>query len=333
MPNPNNRKYDVVGIGSALLDITLHVDDSFLKKLGLRKGEMMLIDEHQLEKILSDIKSIKAKKSSGGSAANTMIGVSRLGGKAMFIGMVGDDANGKSYNELLAKSGVTPLLSKGDKMTGSAITFVTPDSERSFATYLGAASSLSEEDIDEDNIIQAKILHIEGYMMDLQNLREAALKAMRIAKKAGMKISLDLSDPGVVRRNHDLLHSIVNDYADIVFANENEAKEYAGLEEEQALDKISSMCEVAVVKLGEKGSLIKKDGKTYRIPIQKVSVANTNGAGDAYAAGVLYSIAHNIPLEKAGKIAAYISAQVVASHEATVSRDLADEVKKMLSAR
>ncbi|MFH0870413.1 MAG: adenosine kinase [archaeon] len=324
------KKYDVVGVGSALLDMTLNVEDDFLKKLGLHKGEMALVDEQRFEKILDEIKGLETKRSSGGSVANSMIGISRLGGKAMFIGKVGKDASGKVYKELLAKSGVTPVLSTHEKMTGTAITFVTPDSERSFATYLGAASFLTEEDIHEEHVNDAKILHLEGYLLDVPSLREAAIKAMRIAKKAGMKVSLDLSDPGVVRRHRDILNGIVNDYADIVFANESEAKEYAGLEEEQALDKISTMCEVAIVKLGEKGSLIKKDGKTYRIPIQRVSVANTNGAGDAYAAGILFAIANKLDLESAGKIAAYISAQVVASHEATVSRDLRKEIEKML---
>jgi sugar/nucleoside kinase (ribokinase family) len=324
------KKYDVVGIGSALLDITVQVDDSFLKKSGLKKGEMRLVDEAEFSRLLKEVEALKPKKSSGGSCSNVMVGVSCLGGKSLFIGTIGKDSNGATYKKLLEKSGVSSALGIHGDITGCAVTFITPDSERSFAVYLGAAVNISKNDIKESMITNAKILHIEGFSFDLPEVREAVVKAMQIAKDSGMKVSLDLSDAGVIRRNKTILRRVIKNYVDIVFANEKEAEEFTKFLPRKALDKIYKDCEVAVVKLGEKGSMIKCNGKVHRFRIFKVKTVNTNGAGDAYAAGVLYSLAKDLPMEKAGVIAAFISSRVAASPEATVKHNLGHKIKEII---
>ncbi len=326
-----NKKYDVIGIGNALLDITLDVEEETLKELGLRKGEMTLIDEERLESITEKIADFETRKSSGGSAANTMVGVSKLGGSSAFIGKVGKDANGKLYDKMLSADGVKTFISKEELVkTGTAITFITSDGERSFATYLGAAIKLTPDDVKDDEIKKAKILHIEGYVLEEPTLRSAALKAMGIAKDEKILVSIDLADPWLIKRNLELFKGIVKDYADMVFANEEEAEAFTGLRGEEAIKKMKDDARICAIKLGEKGSLLKAGVNLCYVPIVKVTSINTNGAGDAYAAGVLYSIARNLPLEKAGKIAAYIAAQVVASPEATVRRSLKGEIRHLL---
>jgi hypothetical protein len=305
-------QYDVVGIGSALLDFTVEVDDAHLASTGLTKGQMHLIDSERSKEIFKAISGMKIETTPGGSAANTLAGVAGFGGKAFFIGKVGNDENGKIYITETEKSGVNTRIGKHDSISGHAITFITPDSERTFATHLGAALFLDEKDIKEEDIKKSKILHLEGYLFEPDNLYAASLKAMKAAKENGVLISIDLSDAGLVGRIFDRLKSVVNDFADIVFANETEAFSFVGVKEVEALDAISQMCSLAVVKLGADGSLIKSKEEMHRIKSFETSVVNTNGAGDMYAAGLLYGISNGYSLNDSGRIGSYASSLVVA---------------------
>lgn len=304
--------YDVVGIGSPLIDFTVNVDNSVLDLLDLKKGQMHLVDEKKSRDIFSKITDYKIEKTPGGSSANTLAGVAILGGNGAIFGKVGNDLNGDFYINETEKSGVKSLLAKHNSLTGHCISFITPDAERTFATHLGAAVHFRKEDVVEDEIKNSRILHIEGYLLELPEVREAVIFAMEIAKKSGVKISVDLADPGLISRIPEIINEIVKNSADIVFVNELEAKAFTGKEEEEALDIIHSMCDVAVVKLGSLGSLIKTEAVTCRIPVCKTNVINTNGAGDMYAAGVLFGISRDIPIERAGKIGSYVSSLVVA---------------------
>ncbi len=302
--------YDVAGIGSALLDFTFQVDEDILEELGLKKGQMHLIDEDKSRDIQARMKNFPVEITPGGSAANTMAGVANLGGRSLFIGKVGRDAHGRIYIDESRKAGVEMRVNLHDKMTGHAITFITPDSERTFATHLGAALHFGREDVSADAIRSSKILHIEGYMLE-GALKEASVFAMELAREAGVLISLDLADPALIQRNHAELTRLVADYADIVLVNEDEAKAFTGLEGERALHEIHSRCRVAVVKLGESGSLIKSEQGVHCVQPYKTEVVNTNGAGDMYAAGILFSLASGISLEKAGRISSYAASLVV----------------------
>ncbi len=302
---------DVVGIGSALLDLTFEVKESVLSDLGLKKGTMHLIDEARSKEILDHMKGYPVQVTPGGSAANTMAGVANLGGSSMFVGKVGVDPHGKRYTEDTAKTGVVPRIGTHRSMTGHAITFITPDSERTFATHLGAALHLTSEDVAEEDIRQSKILHIEGYILEGE-LKKASVHAMEIAKKHGVKISIDLADPSLITRNLGEFKGIVRNYADIVFANEDEAQAFSGERGADALEYLHRLCEVAVVKLGADGSLIRSGDRVHAIQAYKTNVINTNGAGDMYAAGVLYGISHGLPIDRAGRIGSYAASLVVA---------------------
>ncbi len=318
----NEKKYDLAGIGSPLIDFTVNVGDSVLNDLNLKKGQMHLVDENKSREIFGKIRDYKVTKTPGGSAANTLAGIAILGGKGILFGKVGNDPNADFYINETEKSGVKASLGKDDSMTGHCITFITPDSERTFATHLGAAINLKKEDVDKNEIQDSRILHLEGYLFELPEVREAVIYAVRCAKESNVIISVDLADPGLILRIPDVISNFVADYADIVFVNELEAKAFTSREKEEALDIIYSFCDTAVVKLGEQGSLIKKDEKTCRISVCKTDVINTNGAGDMYAAGILYGIAKNIPIERAGRIASYVSSLVVSQ----VSTRLAERI-------
>lgn len=306
-----NKKYDISGIGSPLLDFTVMVDEKILDDMGLKKGQMHLVDEEKSSAILKRLENLKMETSPGGSSANTLAGVATLGGTGILMGTVGKDSYADYYKNETEKSGIKTRLGRHKGVTGHAITLITPDYERTFATHLGAALQFRKADVNTGDIKKSRILHIEGYLLEMPKIREAAIFAMETAKNNGIIVSVDLADPGLISRIHGVLKEIVRKYTNIVFVNEDEAKAFTGSEGEAALDILYSMCGTAVVKLGPRGSLIKRDGAVHRIPIYDIPVVNRNGAGDMYAAGVLYGIARGIDIEMAGKIGSYASSLVV----------------------
>lgn len=320
--NIKKGKYDVSGIGSALLDFMVQVDDSFLSKLGLKKGEMHLVDEDRSREIFKLISGMKIDTAPGGSSANTVAGVSTLGGKSAFIGRVADDEYGRVYIKKTSESGVHSLISAGDGLTGHAITFITPDSERTFATHLGAALRLSHDDVDYQAVADSSILHLEGYLFEPLHLRDICYRGMDTAKKNGCLISVDLADPGLISRIGDTFTDVLNNYADIVFMNEEEAYAFTGTRDKASLEKIPSRCGIAIVKLGDKGSIIKHSGGFVNIPVYRANVVNTNGAGDMYAAGLLYGITSGRDIETSGKIGSYAASVVVSSVGARAERKI-----------
>lgn len=327
----NKKEFDVFGIGSALMDFLIEIDENELLEMDVKKGEMHLIDEEKSKMLLNKLKNYSVKTAPGGSSANTMAGIAILGGNAVFCGKVGKDKHGEIYEQKSKDYGVCTRIKKHDeKATGHAITLITPDSERTFATHLGAAMHLEKEDVFDDDIAKSRILHIEGYQLEAQKLRETALHAIQIAKKSNTLVSIDLADPALVKRNLDDLKKIVKEHADIVFANEEEAKAFAEVEgEKEALDIISKMCSIAIVKIGSKGSMIKHNDNVYVIPPFKVSAVDATGAGDMYAAGVLFGIAKGMPLNRAGKIGSWAASKVVSQVGARLSMCLKDEVKEI----
>jgi len=308
-----NKKaeYDVLGIGSALLDFTVMVDDADLKKFGLVKGGMQLIDADRSREILSSLEGKRIEITPGGSSANTLAGISMLGGRGIFLGKVGNDPHGDLYIRDTERSGVKAEISRHNSMTGHAITFITPDSERTFATHLGAALQLGRDDVREDHIKNSKIIHIEGFLFEPPGLQEACMWALEIAKKNNVLVSIDLSDPGLIDRIRPIFEKVARDFANIIFVNEQEARAFTGAEQEHALHYLSRFCDIAIVKLGPEGSLIKSEGTVHRIPVFKTEVVNTNGAGDMYAAGLLYGLSRGFSLERSGTIGSFVSSKVV----------------------
>lgn len=306
-----NAEFDVIGMGSALLDFTVMVNDEDLAALGLRKGEMLLVDSDRSRDILAGLAGKPMDVTPGGSSANTLAGISVLGGKGIFLGKVGNDSHGDRYIEDTERSGVKAEIGRHDSMTGHAITFITPDSERTFATHLGAALQLNRDDVNHSHISNSRIIHIEGYLFEPPGLREACMTALETARKNRVLVSVDLSDPGLIGRIRPVFEQVVREYANIVFVNDEEARAFTGKEPREALEEIARFCDFAVVKIGSGGSIIETGGELYTIPVCRTDLVNTNGAGDMYAAGVLYGLARGFSPDRCGRIGSYAASRVV----------------------
>lgn len=325
-----NMKYHVFGIGSALMDFLIEVEHNELLELDLKKGHFHLIDEEHSKKLLKKLEKYKVKTSPGGSSANTLYGVALLGGNVVFCGKVGKDKHGDIYEEKMLDGGVKHKIKRSEKITGHAITFITPDSERTFAVHLGASLHLEKADVFFNDLKQSSILHIEGYQLEDKNLRDVSLHAMQFAKKNNIKISIDIGDPGIVARNKKDIKNMIKKYADIVFANEHEAKALTGLEPLEALNEIAKLTETAIVKTGKKGSYIKKGSTIHEIPGYKAKSVDTTGAGDMFAAGVLYGISKGHDLKVSGHMGSYFAAKVVEQIGARLSNIDKKEIEKLI---
>lgn len=299
----------IIGIGNALVDVLVTVDESFLRKHHLPKGSMQLIDKNRIEELLQKINTLNMQYTSGGSAANTIHGLARLGIETVFIGKVGNDSFGNFFENDLLLNHIQPhLLRFQSSETGRALTFITPDSERTFATYLGAAVELNENDINAGFFEGCFLLHLEGYLIYNHKL---ILRAAEMAKSAGLKISIDLASFNVVEDNRDFLINLIENYVDIVFANEAEARALILKEPDEALHDIAELTNIAVVKFGVKGSMIKHKNNVIKVDAFKANAIDTTGAGDLYAAGFLYGFANDWTLEKCGKLGSLTASKVV----------------------
>jgi sugar/nucleoside kinase (ribokinase family) len=318
----------VLGIGNALVDImTMLPDDSVLEKFSLRKGSMQLSEKDFADKINNETVDFKKSQSSGGSAANTIHGLASLGAPAGYIGKVGDDSFGEFFSNDMKTNGIVPFMLKTMTETGRAMALITPDSERTFATYLGAAVELSDTDLTEDQFKDYKYLHIEGYLVLNHKLM---LKAAQLAKANNMKISLDLASYNVVEENLEFLQEYLNNYVDIIFANEEEAKAFTGKEPEEALHELAEQSEIAVVKIGKKGSLVKSNNQVYKIAPFKAKTIDTTGAGDLYASGFLYGLVNKMPLDKCGEIGSLCASKVIEVIGSKMSPETWNEIKQKI---
>ena len=317
-----NLPCDVTGMGSALLDITVSVDTALLDEFGFQKGSMRLIDEDNSKAILKRIDGFDFAFSPGGSAANAIAAVNSFGGSALLLGAVGKDNYGRIYINETEKAGIKTHLKIHDGLSGHAITFITPDGERTFATHLGAALKFSEDSITKQDITLSKVLHIEAYLFEIDELYKTCLKAMKFAKDSGTLVSIDLSDSLLVERIYDRMKQTVEEYADIVFANEDEAFCFTGKRETAALEELARLCPFAIVKLGERGSLIKTVGHVYEIDAVKTNIVNTNGAGDIYAGGIIYGLTHGLGAQKSGNIASAAASLIVSNEKARLDKKI-----------
>lgn len=299
----------VLGLGNALVDVLIRLDnDQILSELSLPKASMQLVDKERAEKILHYTKALKKNMSSGGSAANTIHGLAMLGIDTGYIGAVGKDEYGAYFQSDLEDHKIKTFLNYRDTGTGYATAFISPDSERTFATYLGAALEIHSDMLKEDHFSGYDYFHFEGYLVPNYEL---VSKAIILAKEKGVKISIDMASYNIVEENLKFLKQIISEHVDIVFANEEEAKSLTGKEPEEALNDISEMCDIAVVKIGSKGSLIKQGENSYKIGVIRADSKDTTGAGDLYASGFLYGLIQGYSLDKCGQIGALLSGKVI----------------------
>ncbi len=317
----------IIGLGNALVDVLATLDDDrILVEMDLPKGSMTLIDENKLEKINSCFSQMETHLATGGSAGNAIRGMACLGAGTGFIGKVSNDSYGDFYRKSLLERGTQAnLLVSLDKPSGVASTFISPDGERTFGTYLGAAATLKAADLTLDMFKGYTYLFIEGYLVQDH---EMILRAIQLAKEAGLQVCLDLASYNIVEQDLEFFSLLISKYVDVVFANEEEAKAFTGQDPEKALDTISDMCSIAIVKIGAKGSLICKGTekvKVNAVPVEKV--LDTTGAGDYFAAGFLYGLTCGYSLEKCGKIGSILSGNIVQVVGAELPEVQWDDVK------
>ncbi|MCX6556235.1 MAG: adenosine kinase [Candidatus Aminicenantes bacterium] len=319
----------VLGLGNALVDILIRIgDERLLLSLQLPKSCMTLVAEAQINAILAGVAGLEKQETCGGSAANTISGLARLGIGTGYIGKIGHDAYGAFFDGEMKKHGVATRMFFGRAQTGRALGFITPDSERTFATFLGSAVELADSDLRAELFSGYDIFHIEGYMVQNHRLFETAV---RLAKEANLEVSLDLASHNVVRDNLAFLQDMVSRYVDIVFANEDEAMTFSGKKSpHEALVTISPHCRIAVVKLGKKGSLIKHNNERHEIGCIPAKAVDTTGAGDLYAAGFLYGLIREYPLPVCGRIGSLLSGKVVEVIGAKLDEDKWREVEAAL---
>lgn len=305
--------YDVAAIGNAIVDVIAPCSDAFLDAQGLTKGTMHLIDgdrAHQLYEAMAP-----GMEASGGSAGNTVAGVASLGGTAAYIGKVANDQLGEVFTHDLRAQGVhfTTLPLIGAEATARSLINVTPDGQRTMSTFLGVAGSLNADDVDEAVIRDSAITYLEGYLFDPPPARQAFDRAADIARSAGRKVAITLSDVFVVERWRGDLMDFLTAKAHLVFANENELKALCETDDiDEAIDRVRTLVPMAAVTRSEHGSIVLDGGKVYEVPAYPVEqVVDTTGAGDQYAAGFLYGLAHGKSPDDCARLGALAAAEVI----------------------
>lgn len=310
-------RYDVYGLGNALVDIEFEVSADLLRDLEIDKGVMTLIEEDRQHAILQQLDGRHMKRGCGGSAANTVIAVSQFGGQAFYSCKVADDEAGTFYLQDLQNCGVNTNLQLQDReagVTGKCLVLVTPDADRTMNTFLGISGQFSGVELVPEAIATAEYLYIEGYLVSSPQSRAAALKARNLAREAGRKVSLSLSDLNMVKFFREGLLEIIDAGVDFLFSNESEALKLAETEDiNQAVDYLQDLAQGFAITRGAEGSLI-FDGETVlEIPPVRVKAIDTVGAGDMYAGALLYGMTHGMSFAQAGRLASLASARLVTS--------------------
>jgi sugar/nucleoside kinase (ribokinase family) len=328
MPAP---EYDVVTIGNAMVDVIVHAEDTLLDAHGMTKGAMTLVDAQRADELYRIMPP--AIEMSGGSAGNTIAGVASLGGRAGYIGKVGNDQLGEVFRHDIRAIGVSYNVPPAEgEPTGRCLIFVTPDAQRTMNTYLGAGELLGPPDLDVDLIASAKVTYLEGYLWDPPDAKAAFLRAAEVAHAAGRKVSLTLSDAFCVDRHRDSFLHLLEHHVDILFANETEILSLYQVERfDDALQRVRGHCEISALTRSEKGSVIVAGDEVHVIDAARLGpVVDTTGAGDLYAAAFLYGWASGRDLATCGRMGSIAAAEVISHVGARPDANLSDVMRKML---
>ncbi len=319
----------LIGVGAALVDSLAYVPESFLQTIDGGKGGMELVDFPALQEIVQRLPE-KPYRAPGGSAANTVMGAARLGSECAMLAKTGEDEAGTFYRGQFAEAGVDVSRFKTDSATptGTCLSLITPDSQRTMRTFLGASATLEPTEIRVEDFQGCGHLHLEGYLLFNQDLMTRVLDC---ARQAGCRVSLDLGAPEVVQAAADTLPELLREKVDMVFANEDEAAAFCASGKDDlrtALEEMGQLCEVAAVKLGAEGSLIRRGGETVEVPALRVQAVDTTGAGDLWAAGFLHGLLRGESTRRAGDLGARLGAEAVKTTGAALSDEVYNQVKK-----
>ena len=320
----------VIGIGNALTDMLVNLrSDDVLSRFKLAKGSMSLVDTDLQTEISKSVAGLPYSLSLGGSAGNTIRAMARLGCEVGFIGKVGEDKTGDFYIQALTNLSIEPCIFRGQEKSGKCVSLVSTDGERTMVTHLGAALELEAEEIDAAIFEGYDCLYVEGYLVQNHALIE---RAVAVAKQCGLKVAIDLASFNVVAENLEFLRRLVSEYVDIVFANEDEAKTFTCEGEPvNALQRISEMCELAVVKIGTKGALIKCNGEVIHVGIMAAAKrVDTTGAGDFYAAGFMAGLCQGLTLRQCGTVGAITAGKVIEVVGTTFGEEAWQEIFRLV---
>lgn len=312
------QNYHVYGLGAALVDTEIEVTDHFLEHAKIEKGLMTLVDEQRQGELLELMQDhlVGSKRSSGGSACNSIIAASYFGAKTFYSCRVANDDNGQFFHHDTQAAGVTTKPSDlPEGTTGKCLVMITPDAERTMNTFLGMSETLSEADLDEQAIAQSEYVYLEGYLVTSPTGKQAAIKAREIAEAKGVKTALSLSDPGMVEFFGEGLQSMIGKQVDLLFCNRDEAMAWTKTDSiEQAAERLKKSARSFAITLGKDGALV-FDGKSLeQVPGEAVSAIDTNGAGDMFAGAFMYAITHGHSYAEAAKLANHAAAQVVSQY-------------------
>ena len=321
----------IIGIGNALTDMLVNLkSDDVLNQYGIARGSMSLVDSQLQSEVSKAVAGRPYSLSLGGSADNTIRAMAHLGSSVGFIGKVGRDTTGDFFEQALENLGIKPVIFRGENRSGKCVSLISPDGERTMLTHLGAALEMKAEEISADIFEGYDCLYVEGYLVQDHTLIESVA---RTAKRAGLKVAIDLASFNVVEENLDFLRQLVGNFVDIVFANEDEARVFSGEEEPiNALQYISELCELTVVKIGMKGALIKQGEQVVHVGIMKAAErVDTTGAGDFYAAGFMYGLTEGLDLRQCGTIGAVTAGKVIEMVGTTLSDEAWEDIHKYIN--
>ena len=323
----------VYGIGNPLIDIIVSVEEQDILDLGIHKGTMALINKNRMTELLSLSKIKETTYSCGGSCPNTIIALAALGVNTTLAGKIGKDENGEIYTSKLRELNIEDELEVTDKeATGSTVILITPDSERSMNTFLGANRLYEASDVHEESVAKADFFHFTGYMWDTLSQQQAITKALEIAKTNSTIVSFDIADPFAVGRYRETFLKLIKDHCNIVFANREEARIlFDNYDPYECCRSMGKLCETAIVKNGKKGSYISHKGTIFTIPVKgPVVPIDTTGAGDVYAAGFLYGRCKNFSIEDSGFIASILAGAIITQRGAQFNKKQIAELRSAL---
>ena len=327
------KKYDVFGVGNALVDILAFVDDPFLGKQRVAKGSMTLVDAEEQGDLFNELEGVDLQLRSGGSAANSMIAVAQSGGTAFYTGKVAKDSHGEFYRQDLAEAGVDFDVnpSRNEGPTGTSLILTTPDAERTMCTNLGVSVELEADDIELEPLAASKFLYVEGYLWDGEQPRAASRHAMESAKSQGVPVAFTFSDMFLVERFGDDFRQLAKEMCDVVFANADEIRHFFGLQSlDECATQLGQLVPTGFITDGPNGCYVIHEGEAKHVPGFAAQAIDTVGAGDAFAGGVLFGLTHAFSLTDAARWGNYAASQVVQIHGARLEESVADQVDKVL---
>ncbi len=327
------RTYDVYGVGHALVDIQYQVQPEFLANNQIDKGVMTLVDADRQVHLSAAITDDPVASASGGSAANTMIGVARFGGRAYYACLTGRDDWGDFYQRDLEEAGVaTNPANRDEGTTGQCLVFITPDADRTLNTFLGISSAIGPDQLQEDIIAASQYVYLEGYLFSSDDGFAAAVQAQEMAHRHGTTVSLTLSDPFMVGAFKERFDAIIDQGVDLLFCNEEEALACTGASHREAAgEMLAAKAGTTYITCGPDGALVYADREKEMVPGVRVEAVDTTGAGDLFAGGALYGLSHGYSPIDAARLGSYAAAQVVARFGPRLPESLADQIETILS--